>query len=81
MNEKIHIGTLIQNKMKEERRSASWLAKQINCECRNVYRIFEKQSIDSALLLQISLVLQTDFFAYYSDNYDSSHEIKEMCPK
>jgi plasmid maintenance system antidote protein VapI len=76
MNEKIHIGTLIRNKMKEEQRSASWLAERINCNTRNVYKIYDKQSINSDLLRQISEALGTNLFAYYPDNYDDKHETK-----
>jgi len=64
----IHIGSLIQKKLKEERQTASWLAKKIGCECANIYKIFEKSHIDTLQLQIISKALETDFFAYYSEN-------------
>ena len=67
--EKIHIGSLICNKLKEERRTAAWLAQKIHCERNNVYKIFKKSSIDTDLLLKINLALNTDFFACYSEFY------------
>ena len=65
--DEIHIGSLIKNKLKEDGRSASWLAKKINCERTNVYKIFKKPSIDTSLLLKITLALKTNFFVYYSE--------------
>ena len=69
---KIHIGNLIYNALKEEGRSASWLAKKIHCERSNIYKIFEKASIDASLLLKISLALKTNFFVYYFDIYQNT---------
>lgn len=68
-NEKIHIGNLIYSKLKEDGRSASWLAKKIFCERANIYRIFRKPSINTNLLLDISIALEIDFFVYYSNIY------------
>ena len=65
--DEIHIGSLIHNKLKEEGRSASWLAQKIHCERANMYKIFKKSSIDTALLLKINLALKTNFFACYSE--------------
>ena len=67
MDEKIHIGKLIQEKMKIDGRSAQWLAQQLYCRTSNIYKIYEKPTINTGLLLRISKVLQTDFFAYYSN--------------
>lgn len=66
MNEEIHIGTLIWEKLKEDGRTASWLAKQIHCTRPNIYKIFEKANIDAIQLLQICVVLEFDFFTHYS---------------
>jgi plasmid maintenance system antidote protein VapI len=63
----IHIGKLIQAKMEAEGRSVTWLAKQLHCYRSNVYKIYQKQTIDMDLLLRISKILKTDFFNYYSD--------------
>lgn len=73
----IHIGSLIRNKLEEDGRSASWLAKKIHCERGNIYKIFGKSSIDTALLLKITLVLKTNFFAYYSEIYQKNEEQNE----
>ncbi|GHT78836.1 hypothetical protein AGMMS50262_21890 [Bacteroidia bacterium] len=69
-NKKIHIGNLIQDKLKADGRSVTWLAKRIHCERNNIYGIFKRPSIDSELLLYISLTLETNFFTYYSAIYN-----------
>jgi len=63
----IHIGTIIQSTLQEKGISASWLAKKIHCHHANIYKIFQKENIDTKLLLAISIVLDTDLFSHYSD--------------
>lgn len=43
--------------------SINWLAAQLHCERRNIYRIFAKDNIDIQLLNRISRVLNHNFFA------------------
>lgn len=69
--DEIHIGNLIKNKLKEDGRSVSWLAKKIHCKRDNIYKIFDKPSIDTAQLLRISLVIKTNFAAYLSEFYQN----------
>ena len=65
----IHIGNLISEKLKSSGHSTAWLAEMIHCKRANVYKIFGKSSIDTTLLLRISLALETDLFFYYSEIY------------
>ena len=53
--------------LNEVGRSVPWLAQKIHCQRRNVYDIFNRASIDVVLLLKISLALEIDFFAYFSE--------------
>ncbi len=62
----IHIGRLIEAQLKRDERSVSWLARQIPCTRNHVYKIFRKASLDCALLLRISKVMQFNFFQYYT---------------
>lgn len=62
----IHIGRLIQEQLKTDQRSVSWLAKQIPCTRNHLYKIFRKSSIDCAMLLRISQAMQFNFFRYYA---------------
>ncbi|MDR1667025.1 MAG: XRE family transcriptional regulator [Bacteroidales bacterium] len=67
MEEKIHIGKRIRQRLKEDRRSAAWLAEQLHCDRTNVYKLYGKSHIDVEQLLRISLALRFDFFQCYSD--------------
>lgn len=62
----IHIGQCIQEQLKADQRSVSWLATQIPCTRNHLYKIFKKDSIDCALLLRISQAMQFNFFRYYA---------------
>ena len=46
----IHIGSRIQQVMKDQGRNVSWFAKQICFERSNVYKMFKRKSIDTDLL-------------------------------
>ena len=62
----IHIGHLIQVQLKTDKRSVSWLAREIGCTRNHVYKIFKKTSLDSDLILRISKAMQFNFFQYYT---------------
>jgi len=66
MKTEIHIGELITNRLKQEGRSKTWLAKQVNCDPSSLCKLLKKTHIDTELLFHISLVLNYDFFAFYS---------------
>jgi len=61
----LHIGEKIQERLKELGMTKTVFASRINCSPPNVYNIFERESIDSKLLMQISVVLRKNFFQYY----------------
>ena len=65
----IHIGEMIKKRLHAIERPPSWLAKKINCDRTNVYKIFRRASIDTALLLRISAVLNYDFFSELSKEF------------
>jgi hypothetical protein len=67
MNTEIHIGKIIHDKLQDDGRSVLWLAKNMHCDRSVIYKIFQKQAIDTAVLCQISLIMNIDFFTYYSD--------------
>lgn len=66
----MHIGDYIQNELKRQERSVSWFARKLNCNRQNVYNIFKRTTIDTELLLRISLILHKDFFQYYSQEFE-----------
>lgn len=70
--ETMHIGRLIRQQMEQQGKTTSWLAREL-AYCRtNVYKIYDKKSIDTDLLLRISRLLHYDFFATYSQEIEKS---------
>jgi plasmid maintenance system antidote protein VapI len=65
----LHIGHLIQEQLRKDKRSVGWLAREIHCTRNNVYKIFSKASLDSDLILTISKALQFNFFQYYTAEF------------
>lgn len=68
----INIGEEIREIVRQRGKSITWLAKQINCSRVNIYKIFERSSIDTNTLLRISNALDYDFFAVYSKNLEEN---------
>ena len=62
----IHIGKLIRDIMRLQGRTPSWLARQLHCDRTNIYKIYNRASIDTDLLQRISKALSYDFFNVYS---------------
>jgi len=65
---KVHIGKKIREAVKKSGMSVTQFASRINYSRRNIYSIFEKESVDTSLLIKISEVLEQDFFVHYSSN-------------
>ena len=62
----IHIGKKIKEELQKQHMPVSLFAQKINRSRNVVYDIFERESIDTALLNKISRVLNCDFFSAYS---------------
>lgn len=69
----IHIGKEIKTRLQQMERTPGWLAKKINCDRTNIYKIFQRASIDTELLSRISKALEHDFFI------DLSMQEKDKC--
>ena len=76
MHENFNIGALILQKLKENGQAVSWLAEKVNSDRSNFYRILKRKHIDTQLLMNISQVLNIDFFASFSE-YLSNTKTKE----
>lgn len=63
----MHIGQEIRRKLEERQQTVVWLAGELSCTRTNVYKIFDKSSIDTELLQRISVALDFNFFSLYSD--------------
>lgn len=67
----MHVGKCIQAKLREKRYGVTWFATQICCTRSHVYKIFQRNSIDTELLERICQVLDYDFFADISKSIHS----------
>lgn len=63
----VNVGQNIKDELERQERTVSWLARKLNCNRAAVYRIFSKNSIDTALLASISRILHRNFFLELSD--------------
>lgn len=67
----VNIGERIEQELERQERGVSWLAEKLGCSRMTVYRIFEKNSIDTHLLLRVSRVLKHNFFIDLSSDYEA----------
>lgn len=67
----LHIGHEIQQELRRQERSVAWFARRLACDRTNVYRIFDKESLDTRLLMRISAILERDFFVLYSQQLNT----------
>ena len=61
----LHIGQLIKEELERQERTVSWFARKLYCDRSNIYKLFKRPTIDTELLLRISVILNHDFFAEY----------------
>lgn len=66
----MHIGRNIRKKLKEDGHSVTWFAEQICCTRTHVYKIFNRSSIDTEVLIRICQVLNHDFFEDMSKEFN-----------
>jgi transcriptional regulator with XRE-family HTH domain len=70
----IHIGKKIKEELYLQGLSVTAFAKKINRSRNVVYDIFERESIDTALLNKIGKTLNCDFFSLYSGQKEYAAE-------
>lgn len=63
--EKLHIGRIIKQQLEEQKKTTVWLAQQLGCHRTNLYKIYEKPTIDTGILLRISKIIGYNFFELY----------------
>jgi hypothetical protein len=69
MSVKMIIGEQIKKELQRQERTVAWFARKLNCNRQNVYDIFKRNNIDTELLLRISLILNTNFFSFFSNEF------------
>ena len=57
----VHVGKMIHEELLRQGRTVNWFAKEIYCEKSNVYKMFNRKSIDLHQLIKISEVLEHNF--------------------
>ena len=72
------IGTIIREELERQERTVTWFARKLSCDRSNVYRLFQKHSIDTALLSRISVVLGRDFFSELSENLPATMHRRDV---
>ena len=58
----LHIGRLIKTVFERSGMTVSEFARRLNCERTNIYTIFKRRTIDVELLINISKILNYNFF-------------------
>jgi hypothetical protein len=77
----VHIGSIIKARAKSLRIGPTELGDMMQTSKQNVYGIFKRESIDTGLLYRISLVLEYDFFQYFSHTLGGKgHETSRTPP-
>lgn len=69
----IHIGKVIEKVLRDQGKTVTWFARSLYCDRTNVYKIFQRKSVDS-MLYRISKILSHDFFKYYSKELEEDTE-------
>jgi AraC-like DNA-binding protein len=72
----VNVGQLIKEELESQERTVSWLARKLNCTRATVYRIFDKVSLDTALLAEVSQILHRDFFRELSEDIKTNMDEK-----
>lgn len=70
----IHIGKVIEKVLRDQGKTVTWFARSLYCDRTNVYKIFQRESVDSEMLYRISKILAHDFFKYYSKELEEDTE-------
>jgi len=69
--QKVHIGSLIKSEVKHRGMTYSDFAGRIGIQRQNVEsKVFKKQGLNTSLLIQISEILNCDFFKYFQTRID-----------
>ncbi len=73
-NNALVIGERIKQELKRQGKTSVWLALQLGCHRTNIYKVYERATIDTGMLFHISKLLNFDFFKLYTDLLISSRE-------
>ena len=74
----IHIGNKIKEELHRQERTVTWFASKLYCNRQNVYDIFKRENIDTALLRRISTILGHDFFKDISTDMNHTNATNKI---
>lgn len=77
--EALHLGEMLRSFVRASGHTGAWLAGKLHCDRTNIYKIFRRQSIDTDLLLRISVILRHDFFKDLSEQVCRSMHDPSVC--
>ena len=60
-----HIGQVIKQELERQERTVVWLARKLSCDRSNIYRIFQKESIDTNYLFVFLLSCSMIFCRFF----------------
>ena len=60
--------------MQSQGRSVTWLAGKLHCDRTNIYKLYDRSTVDTELLMKISIILDYNFFALFSDEWLSRRQ-------
>ena len=72
------IGELVKEELAAQERTITWFARKLCIDRSNVYRLFQKNSIDTDLLMRISLVLKKDFFTILARSLEEKRNSQQQ---
>ena len=75
---KIHIGAIIKAKVKQRGITVSEFGRRLNTSRENVYSIFNRASINTGILSEISKIPDYDFFSHYPPVGAEVEELKKQ---
>lgn len=64
MNDKVNtvvIGKLIKEELQRQGKTSVWLANELGCHRTNIYKVYDRTTIDTGMLFHISKILKVDF--------------------
>lgn len=64
---KMHIGRCIKAQLEAQGHTTVWLARQLGCHRSNLYKLYDKHTIDTGTLLRICRIMDYDFFQLYTE--------------
>lgn len=77
----IDIGQRIKDEVVRRQYSITLLATQLGCDRKSVYRLFNRTSLDTHLLLRLSLILKHNFFEEFYSHIQGQLSENDDCGK